>query len=147
MKKIFTIFLLVFSVSPFANAEIFKWVDEKGNVNYSDKPASSSVQLNISEEESKPVNKTDEARTERRRKLTEAMTEDRLEKAKKKSKEKKKKEKLNRKCIFAKDRLTNYKRAGSLYKLDKDGNRNTLTEEQHNESIKKLEKNIQKYCK
>jgi hypothetical protein len=149
MNKVFIILLLFFSVNTIVFAEIFKWTDEKGNVHYGDKPTSTSQQLDINEEESspRPVNKSDETRVERRRKLTEAMTEDRLDKEKKKSQEKKKKAKLSRKCMYAKDTLRRNEKAGSLYNFDKQGNRYTLSDEQRIRSIKSLKKKINKYCR
>ena len=148
MKKLFSaLFLFLFLVS-MTHSEIFKWTDENGNVNYGDKPNSSSQQLDISEKKPKSSSTTKNYKTrkERRKRLTEAMTEDRLKKEEKKAKNKKKKEKRKRQCILAKDRLEQYKRAGVLYNFDKSGNRYNLSDENRNKTILNLEKNIRDNC-
>lgn len=142
------IFILTVLVSFTAHAEIYKWTDEKGNVHYGDRPANSDhKQLNISEEDAGASPKVSSAeRAERRQKLLEAYKEDRKEKQEAEAKEKKRKDKLNKQCNYAKDRLKNYKTAGGLYKLDKDGNRVSMSEEYHQKRIKELSKQIKKHC-
>lgn len=145
MKTLLITLLLFFSV--FANADIYKWTDENGKVHYGDKPTTSSKQLNISEEKSTSSTSSDETREERRQRITDAMTDDRLERDKKKAEAKKKKTDKNRLCVQAKDRLKNYKKASRLYNLDKEGNRNALSDASRKKATSDLEKEIRKNCR
>lgn len=131
----------------FVQAEIYKWVDDKGNVHYGDKPTSKGEQIDVTEAAAKTGNRPDEAREERRRRLLDAMDEDRAEKKKEQDKLNKQKANLRARCAVAKDRLRNYERAGSLYNLDKDGNRVTLSKEKREKATGQLRANISRYCK
>lgn len=145
MKKLLITLLLFFS--SLTNAGVYKWTDENGNVHYGDKPTTSSEQLNISTEKSTRSSMTDEAREERRQRISDSLTDDRLERNKKKAEAKKKKAKLNSQCVYAKDRLKRYQRAGRLYNLDKEGNRVTLSDKSRDKTIASLQKEIRKNCK
>ena len=145
MKTLLITSLLFFSAV--ANADIYKWTDKNGNVHYGDKPTTSSEQLNISEEKSTSSTSSDETREERRQRITDAMTDDRMERDKKKAEAKKKKADKNRLCVQSKDRLKNYKKASRLYNLDKEGNRNTLSDESRKKATSDLEKEIRKNCR
>ena len=143
-KFIFTlaIFLLLSPVQ----GEIFKWTDEQGNVHYGDKPAENSQQLQIREESSATTRLTSEQREERRRKLLEAFDEDREKENKEKARQEKQKARMQKNCIYAKDRLKRYRIAGRLYRLDKDGNRVFMSDEEKQASVDRLQAEIDKYC-
>lgn len=145
-KNLLAIFLALL-VSTSANAEIYKWVDEHGKVHYGDKPNPKSEQLNISEESSPSKSLSKQEREERRKRLIDAYNEDRAQKKEQAEKDRKKKARLNRNCAIAKDRLKGYMRAGSLYDLDKDGNRINLSKEEREKATNSLRKQINKYCK
>ena len=145
MKSLFVTLLLLFS--PLASAEIFKWVDEDGNVHYGDKPTKTSEQLNIDTHQPGVSMDIDETRAERRQRLTESLTNDRLDRKKQKKEAQEKAGKLNRRCASAKDRLRRYKNSGKLYDLDKVGNRNILSDKKRDKAIANLQKDIRKNCK
>lgn len=145
MKTLLITLLLFFSA--LANAGIYKWTDKNGNVHYGDKPTSSSEQLNVSVEAPSSPTTDDETREERRQRITESMTDERLAREKKKAEAQQNKAEMNRQCVESKDRLKRYKRAGRLYNLDKDGNRNTLSEASRDKTISDLEKEIRKNCR
>ena len=130
-----------------AQAEIFKWVDQDGNVHYGDKPVENSQQLQISEESESAAGLSMEERRERRNKLLQAFDEDREQQNKQKAREKKQKERMQRNCLYARDRLKNYQKAGRLYRLDKDGNRVILSDAERQGSTERLKAEIKKYCK
>jgi len=145
MKTLLITLLLFFSA--LANAGIYKWTDENGNVHYGDKPTTSSEQLNVSVEAPSSPTTSDETREERRQRITESMTDERLAREKQKAEAKQEKAEKNRQCVESKDRLKRYKRAGRLYNLDKDGNRNTLSDASRDKTISNLEKEISKNCR
>lgn len=139
--------LVLLCISVAAHSEIYKWTDEKGNVHYGDKPVDNGKEMEISEEPGRSENVSSSEREERRRKLIETYDIERKEKKKKQAKLKKDRKRLNAECGYAKDRLKRYKRAGSLYDVDKDGNRTSLSEDIHKKAIRNLQKKIKKHCK
>jgi len=145
MKTLLITLVLLFSA--YANAGIYKWTDENGNVQYGDKPTASSEQLNIKVEAPPVPAEGDETREERRQRITDSMTDDRLARDKKKAEAKEKNAETNRLCVESKDRLKRYNRAGRLYNLDKEGNRNTLSDASRAKTIADLGKEISKNCK
>ena len=147
MKVVTVTSALILSIASFSlHAEIYKWVDDKGNVHYSDQPARQSKQLNISEESEQSDTVSKEDREERRKRLLQAFDEDRELKKEQQQKEQKQKARQDRNCAVAKDRLRRYTNASSLYDLDKDGNRVHLSNEERERSIERLRSQINKYC-
>ncbi|MDH5711214.1 MAG: DUF4124 domain-containing protein [Gammaproteobacteria bacterium] len=144
MYRFFLFGLLLFT-SP-AIAEIFKWVDQNGVVHYGDKPTSNSEQMDVQVKESSPA-QSNESREERRQRIADALESDRLDRQKQRDQDKSESERKNRECVYAKDRLKNYKRAGRLYKLDKDGNRVTLPDKSRDKAIADLQRQISIKCK
>lgn len=145
MKKRLIILLLF--LSSVTNAGVYKWTDESGNVHYGDKSTISSEQLNISTDKSARSTTNEETRAERRQRISDSLTDDRLLRNEKKAEAKKKKTESNRQCVYAKDRLKRYQSAGRLYNLDKDGNRNVLSNKSRDKTIANLQKEIRKNCK
>lgn len=145
MEKFFFTLAVLLVLNP-VQGEIFKWTDDQGNVHYGDKPAENSQQLQINEESSAASRLTREQREERRRKLLEAFDEDREKANREKAKQEKQKARIQKNCIYAKDRLKRYRVAGSLYRLDKDGNRVFMSEGEKQASVDRLQAEIDKYC-
>jgi len=127
-------------------AEIYKWVDEQGKVHYGDKPIDNSTEMdvNISKQGHIKINNN---REQKRQKLLESYADDQEREDKKKEKLKKKKKKLDRNCVRSKDRLRQYERASSLYNLDKEGKRITMSKEERKKMTTNLREKINKYCK
>lgn len=142
--RIFSIAFLLFA-SP-CSAEIFKWYDEKGQVHYGDKPVNNSQPVEIDDRSFSGAMDTSARRSEQRQKLLDAMEEDRQKKNKEQAKQEKQEAKNKRQCIRARDRLLRFEKAGSLYNLDENGNRVTLSEEQKKKTIEDLRKNIELHC-
>lgn len=144
--KISFILCLLF-IASMVNAGVYKWIDENGNVHYGDKPTRNSESLDISvEAPATAPAMADETREERRQRISDSLTNDRLERDKKKAEASQKKAENNRKCVYAKDRLKRYQRAGRLYDLDKDGNRRILSDKSRDNTIANLQKEIRKNC-
>lgn len=144
----FPIYFLLLSTTIISQAEVFKWIDEQGNTHYGDKPTadSSATQLNISEQPAKKSTLNAEDREERRRRLADAMQEDRLKKKEEKKLAVEQKAQLDKKCIYAKDQLRQYEDSGSIYILDKDGNRIRLPDEHRTAVINDLRAQIKANC-
>jgi hypothetical protein len=140
--------LLAFAALPFAfsaMAEIYKWVDESGRVNYGDKPGGESSSLQIDADRLASENDS-AAREEKRRRLLESMQEDRLEKEQLRARKKAEREREHRMCIQYKDRMRQFERASTLYSLDTDGNRIYMSNEERDRTTRDLQSKINKHC-
>jgi len=129
-----------------AYAEIYKWVDEQGSIHYGDKPVNKSKVMDVDISKQGHI-KINNSREEKRQKLLETYADDHQRKSKEKEKLKKQKKKQERGCVLSKDKLRNYERASSLYSLDKDGNRVTVSSEEREQHTMELRNKIKKYCK
>jgi len=127
-------------------AEIYKWVDEQGKVHYGDKPISNSTEMDINISKQGHI-KINDSREQKRQKLLESYADDQEREDKEKEKLKKKKKKHERNCVLSIDRLKQYERASSLYNLDKEGKRVTVSKEERQRKTNDLRKKINKYCK
>lgn len=145
-KKIIIISSLLYLHSSCLCAEIYKWVDAQGVVHYGDKQTNSAIEMEINVDKKANV-KVSESRDASRQRLLDSYQSDSERKAKEKAKAKKKKKDLKQRCIYSKDALRGYERARSLYNLDKDGNRITMSNEERAKATSRLKNNIKKYCK
>jgi hypothetical protein len=131
-----------------AMAEIYKWVDDQGRVNYADRAEGDSPALRIEADESPSTAPASESmsREEKRRRLLETMQEERYEKQERRAKEKADREREHRKCIVYKDRMRQIERASRMYSLDRNGNRIYMSDEERDKSTRALQASIDKYC-
>ena len=139
---------LLFMLVSVANAEIYKWVDENGNVHYGDKPGqtdSQKVEINTDSETVQPETGMAD-RLETQQKMLQIYEEERLEKEQQRHQAERKKEVTRKKCGELKDYHRNLKQASRLYVLDDDGNRKYLNESSHENKIQEIEKQLAKYC-
>ena len=158
-NKMKFIILVVLMISPcIVFSEVYRWVDEAGNVHYGDKPVgNSATELNINKSNKDTLNTRIEeganeageelSRDEKRQKLLDAMQEDRTERNKIRKLEAKKKKELNARCARARDKLRNLKRASGVYNLDKNGERVYVSKEKRMKGEASFKKSIKKHCK
>ncbi len=128
-----------------ASAEIYKWVDEDGKVHYGDKPVENASEVSVDTSKKGHMN-PGAARQDMQRRLVDAYDEDRQKKNEEQDKSRKQKKKLQAQCTRARDKLRRIMQASSLYDLDKDGNRVTLSKEQRLSSTQSLREHIRKNC-
>ena len=144
-KAFFSLFFLI-GILPTAHSEIYRWVDENGKTQFSDRPLDNKTQKV----------KVDTQRNsyggggvlERQRGLLngyQANDAKQLQNKKLAEQQAVRSERLQARCINAKDRLKNYQR-GSLYRLDSNGERIYYSEEERTAAIDKYEQSIQKNC-
>ena len=130
-------------------AEVYKWVDEKGNVHFGDRPGDSKAEkIDIKESAGSPtVEPGLENRREKQQKLLDLMEEERKEKKEKKAKLKEEKEERKKMCIEAKDYQKSFKEAGAIYDLDDEGNRVFYSKDERKAREKEIADKINKWCK
>jgi Domain of unknown function (DUF4124) len=143
--KFLIIIFFLFCVS-YANAEVYKWIDENGKVVYGDKPTSSGAdKIKI---KSAPVqDPVVQGRNERQNKLLNVMQQERGERNVLKKEEKQKKEEQMKICADARKELQEIKDASFLYRnTDDPNNPEIITDEERKAEQLKYEKYIKKYC-
>jgi len=140
------VLILFISVTPITNAEIYKWIDEQGQVHYSDKEITNAKELELDTAKKGHIS-TGATREEKRRNLLDAMQEDKEREKKEQKKSREKKKKHDRACVLAKHQLSQFERASYLYDLDKDGNKVITSNEERSKKTSQLRKNIKKHCK
>lgn len=142
--------IIVFLSVVSAHAEVYKWVDKAGTVNYGDRPELGSQAVEVRQYKTPDVTVTAGEnkllRDEKRQRISNMLEEDRLEKNKERYKKNIERERKRRECNRLKDRQRHVLRASGLYNLDKDGNRVFMSNEQRQKSEQKLRKRIQKSC-
>ncbi|MGB5601962.1 MAG: DUF4124 domain-containing protein [Gammaproteobacteria bacterium] len=95
-------FLLLLLASLVARAGVYKWIDENGNVHYTDSPTATqpSVEMHVDDSATEPVYGEDGqmSREEKRERLLQSMAEDRLEKQEQREKQRAIKRENRNKC-------------------------------------------------
>ena len=138
--------LMVTAVSPVA-AEINRWVDENGQVHYDDQPRGQATRTFKSYASPSDSSSDPQKRMERTRKLLNAYQIERQQEREQKVKLEEEREKRKRNCIRAKDRLRQYQEWGSIYRLDKEGNRVYMSDGERDNAIQRSRESVAKWCK
>ena len=139
-----TILVCLFCTQAWA-AGIYKWVDEKGDVHYSDKPEHTKSEVIRVE----PAPAPDPAALKQRRrrdKLLRVYAEERDEKKKIAAAERAAADKRKRNCETARKRQTDYDNAGYIYDVDADGNRRILTDNEHTAARQQTREDVAEWC-
>ena len=134
-------------VSP---AAVYRWVDENGNVQFSDRPVSETAK-EVEIKEQAPLYKDDSGNARQRQidqqKMLHMFDEQRQEKAERDAKAKKEAAKRDRLCAGARDRLQRYRRSSSLYNPQSDGSRQYLSDAEREAAIAETEREVSRWCK
>ncbi|MEE8382401.1 MAG: DUF4124 domain-containing protein [Thermodesulfobacteriota bacterium] len=144
-NKFLIIIFFLFCASH-ANAEVYKWIDENGNIVYGDKPTSSDA--NKIKIKSAPVqDQVVQERNEKQDKLLNIMQQERDERNVLKKEEKRKKEEQMKVCADARKELQEIKDASFLYReTDDPNNPAIITDEERKTEQLKYKKYIKKHC-
>lgn len=127
-------------------AEVYRWVDEQGQVHYEDQPRDSKTRK--LSPPSAPVDgaAADSQRMEKTRRLLNAYESERQQAREEKAERRKQTEEQRRKCIRAKDDLRQYEESGSVYRLDGEGKRVYYSDAEREALIAKYREAIAEWC-
>jgi len=146
VAKVFISALVCLCLFPSAHAQIYRWVDGNGKIQYSDRPLSNKAEK--VEVDTERNSYGGGGVLERQRDLLEGyqakdaqQRQDKQEAAKQAVRD----ERLQARCISAKDSLKNYQR-GALYRLDGKGERIYYSEEERATALDKYQQLIDKNC-
>ena len=136
------------TTSAFAG-EIYKYVDEEGNVHYLDRPTGESGEERMNITYSGTSSAAISAQVKRRQDYMEALDEARSEKASQREAEEQARAEMEAraaKCEANRARLETYLQSRRLYRENEAGEREYLDEEQMQEARRKAEEAIQETC-
>lgn len=125
--------------------EIYKWIDDNGNVNYGDRPHSDTAQTVKVRPHSFGEENAQGRRTLQRR-LLGAFEQERAQKREAQEQAKQERRKHERQCQLAQTELMNYQRGGVFYAVDEDGNRIYLSDTEVADRITHLEEAVDQIC-
>ena len=130
-------------------AEMYKWVDENGNVHYGDRPPSKSQS-----EKMKPAPAADEKEAQRLKERTTKILQqqNQVDAARRKDKQASKKSEskkvsIEKRCKYAKAELVFYKNRGKHSVLDQEGNLTKVKPAERKQKIIELESFIGENCR
>lgn len=142
MKALTAIIVLVFGLSLNANADIWKWVDENGNVHYSDMPAheyAKNAQVVRYSAGRRSASTSSDTRTNMSR-----GEEADSEKASQEDQEREDAQAYY--CEQARDIYRSYVDAPRLYRTSEDGKKEFLTDEEMAATIASAEASMAEWC-
>ena len=137
---------LLFALSTPPHAEVYKWVDEHGNVHYGDRPGNArSEQIQIKTAPAPPDPDAAEHR-EKSQKLLNELSEEQAEKKQADAKQEQEEAQRKANCELAKKNLDTYEHAATLYVKDKNGERHNLTDDEYKKAMESSRDAVKKWC-
>lgn len=152
MNKLLYISILLISCISFTQAEVYKWVDDKGQVHYSEKPParqkSEQIQIQSTGEQSAPPRQQadKESHLREQQKLLKAFEEERQYNKEQEAKKEKIEATRSRNCVIAKNNLRSYETANRIFKIDENGNRVYMPDSSREQAIQRARDDVERWC-
>ena len=140
--------LIVFALSHSSHvaSEVYKWVDENGNVVYGDKPQNSNAEK-VKIKKTPPKDANYEERLQKQDKLLGVMQEEREDKTVQREKEKQEQQQKKAECQRLRQELASMRDASALYEeTDDPNNPNILSDKQRKLEEQKYQDYIDDNC-
>jgi hypothetical protein len=145
------ILLLLFGVSLVGQqlrAEVYKWVDDKGRVHFSDRPVDTeSTAVKIRQGDAPAAATGQDERQLKMQRMLDVYAEERTERQEAKQKQKAERQQRKQNCARAKDRYNSHLRARGIYDLGSDGKRQYMSDDERAKHMKRLKAEISRWCK
>ena len=145
MLKLFFVLSVFFSMS--ANAGVYRWVDADGNTHFGDRPPANASSREV--EVNAPEVSNDASAQERERRMRDFLSEQQKEREARQAdqakvaKEQAKKADL---CTRMRAELKNLARVSTFYRLDENGDRVYVTEEENDQVRKNFRTKVKEAC-
>lgn len=131
------------SVVP-VSAKVYKWVDENGQVHYSDTPQRGAETVNVRTGE--PADPHTVKRLERLKELSRQYDSERQEAEKKQAKAQQQAAKQEAACDAATKRYNTYRQHTRWFTTDSEGNKKYLSDKEYEQSIQEAKQAMKKAC-
>ena len=144
---VFLLVVIPFIIPGAHAAEVFKWVDEQGNVTYSQRPPPKGQQTEtITTRSGSAIDKSDvDARMQKQIKMAEDAQEDRTKRGEEQQQAQAEQAKKQQMCENARRRVASYQRP-RVNKVDADGSRSRATEEERQAELQRAEAAVKELC-
>ena len=139
---------ILFLFPTIGQSEIYKWIDENGNVHFDDRPGSGNkekIEIKTTETSSSPNTELQD-RVKQEKQLLEIYEEERQENKLIKAEQREEKMELKKKCAQAKDYKRTLDESYGLYFLDEEGERVNLSAEEKDAELREIKEFIKKNC-
>ena len=145
MLKLFIGLFVIFSMS--ANAGVYRWIDANGNTHFGDRPPAnaSSREVNVNAPE---VN-NDASAQERQQRMRDFLSEQQKERETRQAEQAKLAEHEAKKaelCTRMRAELKNLARVSTFYRLDENGDRVYVTDEENEQVRKDFRRKVNEAC-
>jgi len=128
-----------------ARGEIYKCTDAAGAVQFTDHPCSG-VSTYIGRKADPSAAQDADESLQKTRRLLDAMQQEREQAEREKAQQKAAAEKRQHECASARDYLRNVTLASNLYRLDEQGNRVILSDEERSRATDAAHARVSKWC-
>ena len=126
---------------------LYKWVDEKGVVHYSDKPPAGQSGRKLDVSPQPPLGEQAPPRSRGWQEQLQDSNERRFQEEKQQKEAQQKAQVAEQKCQNARSALDTLKRERPLYRVDKEGGRSYVEDEERRRLIEGWQKQADAYCK
>lgn len=132
-------------------ADVYKWIDEDGQVHYGHKTENKNAKkIEIKNRYIDSGNSTAplsaEERVDKQKRFLNALEADNKSIADEKRKKKEQAELKISRCNASRDQLKRYENSGALYDLDEKGNRILLNKKQYEQAMSQARARVEKWC-
>ena len=128
-----------------ACGEIYKCTDSTGAVQFSDRPCTG-VSTYIGKKTAPPDPSEPNEQLQKTRRLLDAMRQEREQAKRQKAQQQAAAEKRKHECLTARDDLRNITQASHLYRLDEQGNRVILSDEERTRATESARARVAQWC-
>jgi hypothetical protein len=128
-----------------AHGEVYKCPDAAGAVQFTDHPCTG-VSTYIGRKAAATEEQGPDEQLQKTRRLLDALQQEREQAQREKAQQKAAAEKRQRECASARDYLRNVIRASSVYRLDEQGNRVILSDEERSRATDDAHARVAKWC-
>lgn len=141
----FAVVVTLVALSGVATAEVYRWVDEQGNVQFGDQPTQQSDAETVKLPASRPPDPQTMERMENQKRYLDARQTDREKDVEQKKKDEARAQEYATACEQSKQRLATLDGGTRVY-VEKDGERRYLSDEERAQEIESTKKKIDEYC-
>ena len=142
----FALFAWLLLAAQGSMAEIHRWVDEQGQVHFEDRSRAESATGTRGYKPPPASRDNHRERMERTQKLINAYQTERQQQREEKEQREQAQEQRKRRCLIARDNLEQYRRYGSIYRLDDNGERVYYSGQEREALMERARAEVQKWC-
>lgn len=137
---------LLLVTAPGAIAEVYRWVDAQGQVHFEDRSQAQSSSGARSYTPPAAASENPQQRLDKTRKLLNAYQSERQQAREQQEQQKQELAKRTRQCAVARDNLRQYQQYGGIYRLDDDGKRVYLSDQERDTLMQRTRDDIARFC-